>query len=137
MLVACRLAGLSALEAYYEGVRASAQCGAARGCEGSSSTACGRSVAPGARAIPTSSCAWRRMREAKKSPARLSWRRIARGKRGAPARGHARLAHMLPHGDGMRQRLGRQGMDFWRRTVQVLEVSHAPTTTAEAAAIIG
>ena len=28
MLVACRLAGLSALEAYYAGVRARAQCGA-------------------------------------------------------------------------------------------------------------
>jgi hypothetical protein len=28
MLVACRLAGLSALEAYYAGVRACAQCGA-------------------------------------------------------------------------------------------------------------
>jgi hypothetical protein len=28
MLVACRLAGLSALETYYAGVRARAQCGA-------------------------------------------------------------------------------------------------------------
>ena len=32
MLVAYRLAGLSALEAYYAGVRARAQCGAVCGC---------------------------------------------------------------------------------------------------------
>jgi hypothetical protein len=32
MLVACRLAGLSALEAYYAGVRARAQCEAACDC---------------------------------------------------------------------------------------------------------
>ena len=32
MLVACRLAGLSALETHYAGVRAGAQFGAERGC---------------------------------------------------------------------------------------------------------
>ena len=32
MLVACRLAGLSALEGHYAGVRVRAQCGPARGC---------------------------------------------------------------------------------------------------------